>query len=118
MINININPELEKGFKNFTVDKKNIPIQFRRYTGKETTYLEYYTWSTKAEEFANDLPVNWGIYGTIDLYSKNNYKNILNEVLDKLIEIGFTVTDVGQDDYEDDTQYYHVPINFYKEGGN
>lgn len=107
-----INSILEKAFKNY-----KLPIAFQQYEGKATQYLTYYTYSTVFEDAVDDEFTNEVKYGTLDIYSKTNYIQIIKEVKQILKENGFTVTDLGIEDYEDDTGFYHVPVNFYYEGG-
>ena len=110
----NINPEIETGFRDFIVDGVNIPIEYQRYEGKASSYLEYYTWLIKPDNYSDDTPKVWIVYGTLDVYSKGNFKNILQKAVERLLELGFSVTDIEKEDYDDDTKYYHIPINFYK----
>lgn len=113
---MNINPILERIFKDFEVDGKNIPIAFLNYTGKSDTYLIYYTWFDKPEDFYDDEHHTEVAYGTIDIFSKGNFKNILRQVKNKLKQNGFTWTDNGPETFEHETGYYHVPVNFFMEG--
>ena len=110
---MNINPILERIFKDFEVDGKNIPIAFLNYTGKSDTYLTYYTWFDKPEDFYDDEHHAEVAYGTIDIFSKGNFKNILKQQKNKLKQNGFTWTDNGPETFERETGYYHVPVNFY-----
>ena len=112
MIKINVNPLIEEIFSNFTVSGKVIPISFLNYTGDSDVYLTYYTWFDKPENFYDDENHAEISFCTIDIYSKGNFKNILEEVKTKLKENGFTWTDNGPETYEQDTGYYHVPVNF------
>ena len=113
---MNINSIIEKVFKDFKFDGESIPISPNSYDGDATTYLVYYTYSTNAEGFADDLPIFEGTYGTLDIYSNKNYKKLKNEVKRKIVkECEFTWTDDGLEDYEEDTKLWHVPINFYVE---
>lgn len=112
---MNINPLIEAVFNNFTVDGVVIPISHLIHLNKQESFLTYYTWSESPEEFADDIPILEGTYATIDVYSKGNFKNILKQVKKKLKDNGFTVTDTGYEDYEEDTGFYHVPVNFYYE---
>lgn len=107
-----INSTIEKAFKNY-----KIPISFLHYRGKANQYLVYYTYSTKYENPVDDEPTEEIKYGTLDIYSKTNYIQVLKEVKQILKENGFTVTDLGMEDYEAETGFYHVPVNFYYEGG-
>lgn len=93
-----------------------IPIAFLSYTGKSDVYLTYYTWFEKPDNFYDDEYHAEISYGTIDIFSKGNFKNILKKVKQKLKENGFTWTDNGPEDFDKETGYYHVPVNFYLEG--
>lgn len=77
---MNINPIIEKAFENFVVDGIKIPIAYMKYKGDAKSYLTYYTYLTKPEGFADDVPVLVGTYATIDIFSKGNFKKILREV--------------------------------------
>lgn len=108
---MNINPIIEAAFKDFSV-----PIAFLEYTGKSETYLTYYTWLDKAENFADDESHASVVYCTVDIYSRGNFKNVLKQIKEILKQKGFTWTDNGPETFEKDTGYFHVPINFYYEG--
>lgn len=112
---ININQKIETAFANFTVSSKVIPISFLSYTGKSDVYLTYYTWFEKPDNFYDDEYHAEISFGTIDIFSKVNFKNILLKVKQKLKENGFTWTDNGPEDFDKETGYYHVPVNFYLE---
>lgn len=112
---ININQKIETAFTNFIVNEKVIPISFLSYTGKSDVYLTYYTWFEKPDNFYDDEYHTEISYGTIDIFSKGNFKNILKKVKEKLKENGFTWTDNGPEDFDRETGYYHVPVNFYLE---
>lgn len=108
---VNINPLIENAFENY-----RLPIAYKTYKGKEKSYLTYYTWSQRPDNYYDDESHTTIAYGTIDIYSSGNFKNILNEVIEILEQNDFTVTDIESEDYEEDSKLYHVPINFYKEG--
>ena len=112
---MNINPLIENTFSNFIVADKHIPIAFLNYTGNANTYLTYYTWYEKPELFADDEYHTEIVYGTIDIFSKSNFKGILKQVKNKLKESGFIWTDNGPESFEKDTGFYHVPVNFFYE---
>lgn len=109
---MNINPLIEAAFADFKVSGNRIPIAFMSYTGKAETYLTYYTWFCKPDNFYDDENHAEIAYGTINIFSKGNFKGILKKVKSKLKESGFTWTDNGPEDFERDTGYYHVPVNF------
>lgn len=112
---MNINPLIESMFNNFTVDGIDIPIAYQLHEESGGTFLTYHTRIERPEEFADDLPILEVTYGTINIYSKLDFKNLLSEVKRTLKNNGFTVTDSGPEDFEEDTGYYHIPVNFYYE---
>lgn len=110
---MNINPKIELAFSNFEIGEKLVPITFLNYTGKEDTYLTYYTWYEEPDDFYDDEHHIEIAYGTIDIFAKNNFKGVLKRVKKILKENNFTWTDNGPETFEQDTGYYHVPVNFY-----
>ena len=110
---MDINPKIEKIFANFKVDGKIIPIFFSQYFGKEDIYLTYYSWLEKPLLFADDGHQTECCYFTIDVWSKSNFKNIVESVKKKLKKHGFIWTGTAAEIYEPETEFFHVPINFY-----
>ena len=104
---ININPLIEEIFSNFTVGGKVIPISFLNYTDNSDIYLTYYTWFDKPENFYDDENPAEIAFGTIDIYSKGNFKNILEEIKTKLKENGLWI--IGTDG-EARTLYYNQDL--------
>ena len=110
---MNINPTIEKIFENFEVDGKKIPIAYSQYFGKEDAYLTYYTWIEKPHLFADDDNLSEYCYFTVDVWSKGNFKNIVELVKQKLKQKGCIWTDCAAEVFEPETGFFHVPINFY-----
>jgi hypothetical protein len=113
---MNINPKIEAAFENFMVGGEQIPIFFQFYEGKAEKYLTYYQWSEQAENFADNTNNAEVAYGTVDVWSMKNYKEIVEAVKQTLKDNGFVWTDNGAEMYERETGYYHVPVNFYTGG--
>ena len=109
---ININPIIEEAFSDFEVNKKCIPIAFLNYTGKADTYLTYYTWYEQPENFFDDEYHTEVACGTIDIFSKGNFKDVLKEVKKVLKKNNFTWTNNGPETFDREIGYYHVPVNF------
>ena len=114
---MNINPLIEEAFKDFEVDGEKIPISFISHEGETPTYLTYYTWSLIPDNFADDTHNFEVCYGTIDVWSNKNYKNVVESVKKTLKENNFIWTDNGAEMFDENTGYFHVPINFYIMGG-
>ena len=69
---MNINPLIEKAFENY-----NVPIEYMTFTGKADKYLTYYTWKEEPDDFCDDENNIEVAFGTIDIFSKGNFKDIL-----------------------------------------
>ena len=82
------------------------------YTGKADTYLTYYTWHEQPENFFDDEYHTEIAYGTIDIFSKGNFKDVLKEVKKVLKKNNFTWTNNGSETFDREIGYYHVPVNF------
>lgn len=53
----------------------------------------------------------------ISLFSKTNYRQIKNQIVNELIDSGFTVTDRRYLGHEDDTGYHHYAMDVAKHYG-
>ena len=95
--------------KGFEVDGKKIPVHFLHFTGQS----EMYTWYEKPDNFADDEHKNEISYLTIDIFSKKNFKDIVRKLKKTMKQRGFIWEDTAPEQYERDTGYYHVPVNFY-----
>ena len=109
---ININPIIESAFSDFEVNKKHLPIAFLSYTGNADSYLTYYTWQEQPANFFDDEHHAKVAYGTIDIFSKGNFKDVLKEVKKVLKKNNFTWTNNGPETFDREIGYYHVPVNF------
>ena len=110
---MNINPKIEEIFIDFKVDGKKIPIAYSQYFGKEDAYITYYTWMEKPYLFADDNNQSEYCHFTVDVWSKGNFKNIVESVKQKLKENGCVWTDCAAEMYDPETDLFHVPIDFY-----
>ena len=82
---------------------------------KPETYITYYTYLETGELYGDDEELTESTFGTIDIFSKINFKRLVDEVKRALKKAGFTVVSSGPEMWEDDTGYYHVPVDFFIE---
>ena len=95
-----------------TLKSLKIPVSFQRYTGRKDTYITFHEYFAGGEEYEDDNEVLTAHYVQVDIWSKTDYTNIVKEVKEKLIEVGFKrLSEV--DLYEKDTRIYHKGIRFY-----
>jgi hypothetical protein len=95
-----------------TLKPINIPVSFQKYTGKAKTYITFHEYFTSGEEYEDDLEFYTGHYIQIDIWSKDDYTDIVKEVIDRLKNIGFKRLNEA-DLYESDTGIYHKSLRFF-----
>lgn len=109
---MNANPLIERIFEGFKIDGVKIPVSFLFYTGKADSYLTYFTLSEEPRNFHANAHHSEISNVTIDVFSKKNFKNLVEIVKQKMITDGFIWQGNSSENYESDTQYFHVPLNF------
>ena len=97
-----------------TLKPLKVPVCFHKYTGKETTYIIFHEYFQKGEKYSEDNEEMTGHYLQINVFSKANYNNIVEEVKTLLSNIGFT-RQTEYELYENDTEFYNKIIRFYYE---
>lgn len=109
-----MNEKINLIFKDFKVDKKDIPVSFLKYKGKETTYITYQQMNVDGILSGDDEILGYIDYYDFNIYSKGNYFNIIKEVKNKLKQAGFIwqPSMSSGDMYEEDTGYYHRTLCF------
>lgn len=101
-------------FNNFTVDGVSIPVKFLHYYGHGEPYVVFQKESMNYSFSADDNLQGHVEYYDFDIYTKENYNNIVDAVKSKLIENNFFFEPdrSSGDMYEQDTGYYHITLNF------
>lgn len=95
-----------------TLKPLNIPVGFQTYTGTATTYITFFEYLEKGEQFADDEEAETGHYIQVDVWSKGNYKAVVKQAKELLKQVGFMrKTENGF--YESDTKIYHKAIRFF-----
>lgn len=90
----------------------NLPVTFQKYTGKVSTYITFHEYFTGGEEYEDDEEKYTGHYIQVDIWSKNDYTDIVREVRDRLQTAGFKRLNEA-DLYEPDTGIYHKALKFF-----
>jgi hypothetical protein len=107
---MNINPKIITA-----LDGIGCPVSPIKHDGSEDTYIVFYTYLEALELFADDEDVGEVTYGTVMIYSKDNFKALAKEVKNRLKQAGFIVRSSGPEGYEPETGYYSYPIEIYVE---
>lgn len=109
-----MNALIETIFKDFTVDKVEIPVKYLRYKGNKTTYVCYMQEDASNSYAGDDELLGYVGFYDFDVYSKGNYFSVVEEIKKLMKANGFVwqPSRDSQDMYEDDTGYYHKTISF------
>ena len=110
-----MNSEIERIFKDFTVNSKKIPVAFIRYRGSDKTFITYQEINHVPELEADDELLYSSSTLDFDVYTDGNYLNIVSEIKKKMSDNDFVWVDDSPDMYEEDTRLYHKTITFVKE---
>lgn len=114
---MSLNAEIKTLFNNYIFNGNRIPVSFLRYNGNSTTYVTYQNESNGGDLRGDDRLLGYIAYYDFDIYSKGDYLALMNDIISKLEDAGWTYNPSrnSPDLYEDDTGYYHKTINFSKE---
>lgn len=88
-----------------------VPVGFLKYNGTETTYITFFFYNEYGVLRADDQEVKTNYSLQVDVFSKGNYKTLVNQVKQALKNIGYERT-FATDLYEDDTKFYHKVLRF------
>lgn len=92
----------------------NIPVAFQTYSGKADTYITFFAYLEKAELHADDEEEIVGRYIQIDVWSKQDYTDLVKQVHEQMKEAGFIKLNF-YDLYEKDTKVYHKVMRYRRE---
>lgn len=85
---------------------------FQKYSGSEETYITFHEYFCSGEEYEDDEEKLTGHYIQVDVWSKNDYTELIDMVKNLLIQSGFRRLN-EMDLYEEDTKIYHKGLKFY-----
>lgn len=95
-----------------TLESTNVPISFQTYEGEETTYITFLEYLQQGESFADDNEEVTGHYIQVDVWSKGNYRKIVDQVKKLLKQAGF-IRKYETELYEPDTKIFHKVLRFF-----
>ena len=109
-----MNEEIEKILNQLVVDGQKVSFAHMEYKGKKTTYITYHLIS-KDPSYADDYPFFIVCTYDFDIYSKKNYLKIEDELRKLLLDNDWTWVEDMEDEYDNDTLYFHKTMTFRKE---
>lgn len=95
-----------------TLKGLNIPIQFQVYTGKEKTYITFFEYNMQNEEYSEDEIEVEGYYFQIDIWSVEDYTELVKKTKKLLEANNFRFID-QEDLYEKDTKIFHKGLRYW-----
>ncbi|AOR22731.2 hypothetical protein BGI42_02950 [Clostridium taeniosporum] len=90
----------------------HIPVSFQKYSGKEHTYITFFSYLEKGEQYADNEEKVTGHYIQVDIWSKKDYTNLYKRVENAMKAAGFIRTSAA-DLFEKDTKIYHKAMRFF-----
>lgn len=94
----------------------NLPAETVSFTGvPPEEYVVITPMNDTFAVFADNIPLAETQAVRLSLFSKGNYLQRKNQLVQKLIQAGFTITDRRYIGREDDTRYHHIAIDVVKE---
>ena len=94
-----------------TLSPFKIPCTYRKYSGKEKTYITFFVVNNYDDDFSDDKEETEVYSLQIDLFSKEDVTILKKQIKEALKGIFSEVT--YQDLYEDDTKTYHIAFRCY-----
>jgi hypothetical protein len=88
-----------------------VPVDFQQYIGEESTYITFLFYDESGFLFADNIEQETAYYVQIDVWSKNDYTDLVDQVKSILSNKGFAKTS-AVDLYEQDTKIYHKAMRF------
>lgn len=88
-----------------------IPVSFQKYNGKESTYVTFFNYLEQGEQYADNEEKTTGYYIQIDVWSKNDYTELVEKLKIAMKTAGFVRTS-AVDLFENDTKIFHKALRF------
>ncbi|APM39871.1 hypothetical protein [Clostridium kluyveri] len=94
-----------------TLEPLKVPVSFQKYRGKENTYITFFNYLEQGEHYADNEEKETGYYIQIDVWSKNDYTELVENVTNSMKAAGFRRTSAA-DLFEEDTKIYHKMLRY------
>ena len=97
------------------LDSFELPIATGVYKGTATdTYIVFVPLSDNFELHADNAPKAEVQELRISIFAKENYRKLANQIVKKLLNAEFTITDRRYIGYETETDYFHYVVEIAK----
>lgn len=89
-----------------------IPVSLQTYSGTSDPYITFFCYLETGELYTDDVQKGTGYYVQVDVWSKGNYTNTVEQVKSAMRNAGFSFL-AAYDLYEPDTKIYHKALRFH-----
>ena len=96
-----------------TLETLGKPVERLRFTREAETYITFQLVFARGDAFADDENTKKEYLYRADIFSKSDYISLIRKAENALKAAGFYGVEVNAETYENQTRFYHVPIEFY-----
>ena len=96
------------------LEKLGVPVERLKYGGKAACFIVYQLVVGRDTFFSDDEEGAQEFTYQVHVYSKTDYIDILQRLKTALKAAGFYAITIDAETYEQDTGYYHVPVETQK----
>jgi len=89
----------------------DVPVAFQHYTGQATTYITFFEFAVNGALYGDDKELKSDHAVQVDIWSVGDYTDLVRQVKETLINIGFIRT-YETELYEEDTKIFHKVFRF------
>ena len=109
-----MNELIQTIFRNFTVEGNAVPVAYMYYQGHGEPYVTYMETDMDNSYAGDDELIGYIDYYDFDVYSKGNYKKIIEGIKQLMKANGFMwqPSRTSPDMYETETGYFHKTLCF------
>ena len=90
-----------------------VPVERLLFGGKADSFITFQLITKQETAFSDDDGAAIESFYRANIFSKNDYTDLLHRTYSALKEAGFYGITVNSEIYEHDTGFYHVPMDFY-----
>ena len=100
-----------------TLQPTGVPVRLRSYDGTATQYITFFT-EEYPELVADDSEAITGFFVQLEVFSKGNYNDLVDQVAELMKDAGFEKMSFRDDPYSKENSMFHKVMTFsYIQGG-
>lgn len=93
-----------------TLERLGVPVERLKYGGKAASFITHQLVTGRDTFFSDDEEGAQEYTFLINVYSKRNYFQLLQNMKSALKAAGFFGFEIEAEVFEQDTGYYHIPV--------